>query len=712
MGSRVQSGISGAALRPPVHRIAAALLVAGLTGCTVHNDSPGGYTVSGTVSGLASGQQVILADDGTDHLTVANDGAFTFGAGIPYGQPYSVSVATQPSGESCAVTNGSGSSFAYDVSGVNVSCTSTNFTIGGTVTGLAVGTQLSLQDNGTDTLVIGLDGTFTFPISLTYDQTYAVTLVAQPMNQTCTLTMGTGTVTADVATVAVTCAYVLEPVVTTVSGLDSNKTLKLLLNGGDTLPVGANGTFTFTAKDAYSSPFAVTIGTQPPGQTCIVEGGVGTVTGTVTVPIVCTNIPYTIGGTVAGLAPFQQVILTDNGSDHLTVTANGRFTFASKLFYDDVYSVQVSGQPTGENCTVRTGTGTGPVTSNVTSIMVNCRTVPPENAYVINNGGPNVALFNMNAGQLTASRSALATAPTGNNPLSIALDPLDHYAYVANQADGPPGTVSEFSINPDGSLSPLSTATIGAGTGPQFVAVSPNDNAVYALNGPDATVSQYTLGARGQLSRLSPSTVATGADASANPIAMTINSTGAFAYVVNQGDSSITEFSMALNGALTAVATTSTGNGPNSVALSPNGRYLYVTNATDNTISQFSIAAGALTALSEGPIATNTTASPTSVVVDPTGTYVYVADNGNNISEYTITRDGSLAANATAGSIGTGATPAQLAFDQTGAFLFSAENTGSVDEFALAPTTGALTLEGTVSAGSNAVSIATAYLPQ
>jgi 6-phosphogluconolactonase (cycloisomerase 2 family) len=443
-----------------------------------------------------------------------------------------------------------------------------------------------------------------------------------------------------------------------------------------------------------------------------VEGGVGTVMGTVTVPIVCTNNLYTIGGTVSGLAPFQQVTLTDNGSDNLTVSANGSFTFASKLFYKDNYSVQVTGQPAGENCTVQMGAGTVPGTSNVTSVVVSCLTVPPENAYVIDNGGPTVALFNMNAGLLTASPSAMAIAPTGMNPLSIALDPLDHYAYVANQADGPPGTLSEFSINPDGSLSPLSTATIAAGTGPQFVAVSPNDNAVYALNGPDATVSQYALGAGGLLSSLNPSTVATGADAAANPLAMAINSTGAFAYVVNQGDNSVTEFSMAVNGALTAVATTPTGNGPNSVALAPNGLYLYITNATDNTVSQFSIAGGALTALSEGPIATNTGASPTWVVVDPTSTYVYVADNGNNISEYTITGDGSLAANATAASIGTGATPTQLAFDQTGAFLFSAENSGNVDEYALDPTTGALTLEGTVSAGSNAVAIATAYLPR
>jgi hypothetical protein len=45
-------------------------------------------------------------------------------------------------------------------------------------------------------------------------------------------------------------------------------------------------------------------------------------------------------------------------------------------------------------------------------------------------------------------------------------------------------------------------------------------------------------------------------------------------------------------------------------------------------------------------------------------------------------------------------------------FLFSADNNGNVDQFDLTPLTGVLVSVGTsVSAGSNAASIATAYFP-
>jgi 6-phosphogluconolactonase (cycloisomerase 2 family) len=698
-------------------------------GCTINNSAPGGYTVSGTVSGLAAGQQVTLADNGTDTLNVTTGGSFTFQQPVTYSQPYSVTIATQPSGQTCSVSNGSGSSFAYNISNVKVLCTSTTYQVGGTVSGLAAGASVTLVDNGTDTLALSVDGSFNFTAPLIYHQAYDVTVSTQPTMQTCAVTMGSGTVTAAVSTVAVNCAYNLEPVSIIVSGLESRATLRLLLNGGDTLRVGANGTYTFTAKDAYASPFAVTItGTQPTGQTCIVEGGVGTVMGTVTVPIVCTNNPYTIGGMISGLAPFQQVVLTDNSNDTL-LTANGTFTFKKFLFYQATYSVQVTAQPTGETCTVQSGTGSGTVgTSNIASVVVTCLTTPPENAYVVNSGGPNVAVFNINGGQITPSPSANASATTGTNPLSIAIDPSFHYAYVANQSDGPPGDISEYVISPvDGSLSPLSTPTIPSGvtTGPQFVVVSPLGNAVYALNGADGTISQYTLGTgTGILAPMSPATVPADASAStppnpsANPSAMAINSTGTFAYVVNQGDNSVSEFSIAPSGALTLVTTTSTGMGPNAVAISPKGDYLYVTNALDMNISEFSISAGALTLLTQSPAGIPNT--PTSIVVDPTSTYVYVGDFGDvvgdsgNIDEYTIDgSNGSLTANSGAVNIGTSAVPNQLAFDQTGKFLYSADNNGNVDQFALTPLTGVLAAEGTYtpSSGGNATAIATAYFP-
>src|ERR1700729_3228376 len=84
--------------------------------------------------------------------------------------------------------------------------TGTGFTIGGTVTGLT-GTGLVLQDNGGDNLTISKSGPFVFPTSVTSGGAYAVTVATQPTNpaQSCAVTGGTGTASANVTTVSVTC---------------------------------------------------------------------------------------------------------------------------------------------------------------------------------------------------------------------------------------------------------------------------------------------------------------------------------------------------------------------------------------------------------------------------------------------------------------------------------------------------------------------------
>ena len=63
--------------------------------------------------------------------------------------------------------------------------------------------------------------------------------------------------------------------------------------------------------------------------------------------------------------------LLDNGTDSLTVTANGTFTFKTALASGATYSVTVGTQPTGETCTVTNGSGTVG-TSNVTNVAVAC----------------------------------------------------------------------------------------------------------------------------------------------------------------------------------------------------------------------------------------------------------------------------------------------------------------------------------------------------
>ena len=121
------------------------------------------YTVGGTVSGLSG--TVVLQDNGGDNLSVSANGSFTFATALPTGAPYNVTVLTNPAGQTCTVSNGSGTVGSANVTSVAVSCSNAaSYTVGGTVSGLS-GTVV-LQDNGGDNLSVSANGTFTFATSL------------------------------------------------------------------------------------------------------------------------------------------------------------------------------------------------------------------------------------------------------------------------------------------------------------------------------------------------------------------------------------------------------------------------------------------------------------------------------------------------------------------------------------------------------------------
>jgi hypothetical protein len=80
------------------------------------------FTIGGTVSGLSSGTSVTLLDNGSGALKVAANGTFTFATALAGGATYSVTVSVQPTGETCAVTGGSGTVGSANVTTVKVAC--------------------------------------------------------------------------------------------------------------------------------------------------------------------------------------------------------------------------------------------------------------------------------------------------------------------------------------------------------------------------------------------------------------------------------------------------------------------------------------------------------------------------------------------------------------------------------------------------------------
>jgi len=279
--------------------IAALLLVGCGSGGSGTNPPPQTHTIGGTVSGL-SGTGLVLQNNGGNNLSISGNGSFTFSTAIAAGGAYSVAVLTQPSNpvQTCTVANGTGTANA-NVTNVQVSCATTAYTIGGTVSGLS-GTGLVLQNNGSNNLSISGNGSFTFSTAVTAGSTYNVTILTQPSTpaQTCTVANGGGTANMNVTSVEVSCAvtYTIGGTVSALSGTG----LVLENDGGDNLPISVIASypfpFTFSAAVTAGSTYNVTVLTQPsnPAQKCTVANGSGTANANVTsVQVGCAS-PFTL----------------------------------------------------------------------------------------------------------------------------------------------------------------------------------------------------------------------------------------------------------------------------------------------------------------------------------------------------------------------------------------------------------------------------------
>lgn len=179
---------------------------------------------------------------------------------------------------------------------------------GGTVVGLT-GTGLVLQDNGGDDLAItNSGGAFTFKTAIAGGGTYNVTVKTQPTGplQNCSVTNGSGTATANVTNVQVSCGNIFT-VGGSISGLLGTG-MVLQDNGADNLTINGTGNvnFTFATPLPAGATYAVTILTPPsnPAQTCTVLNGTGTLNTSITnVQVICPQPAFTIGGSVVGLVP-------------------------------------------------------------------------------------------------------------------------------------------------------------------------------------------------------------------------------------------------------------------------------------------------------------------------------------------------------------------------------------------------------------------------
>ena len=119
------------------------------------------YTIGGTISSLTG--TVVLRNNGGDDLSRSASGVFTFATELSDSASYAVTVFTQPSGQTCVVSNGSGTVSSANITNVSVACTTDDATppvrSAGSPSGALVsgttGTTMTLTTNETATCKYG-----------------------------------------------------------------------------------------------------------------------------------------------------------------------------------------------------------------------------------------------------------------------------------------------------------------------------------------------------------------------------------------------------------------------------------------------------------------------------------------------------------------------------------------------------------------------------
>jgi YVTN family beta-propeller protein len=210
----------------------------------------------------------------------------------------------------------------------------------------------------------------------------------------------------------------------------------------------------------------------------------------------------------------------------------------------------------------------------------------------------------------TATNTVVATVGVGSGPRGVAITPDAAFAYVVNLG----GTVSVIETATN-----TVVATVGVGVLPAFVAITPDGAFAYVTNTCSALANPGECRLRTLLDSDTVSVIATATNTvvakvgvGVQPVGVAITPDGGFAYVVNAVSSTVSVIETATN---TVVATVGVGNLPElliDVAITPDGGFAYVTNATANAVSVIATATNTVVAT------VGVEAGPSGVAITPT----------------------------------------------------------------------------------------------
>jgi 6-phosphogluconolactonase (cycloisomerase 2 family) len=319
--------------------------------------------------------------------------------------------------------------------------------------------------------------------------------------------------------------------------------------------------------------------------------------------------PFNAGGAGTGV-PF-------GSAGGLQASADGRYLLATDPGSNDISVLRIMPNGSLRLAEVEDSNGILP-----TSIAIHDSLV-----YVANGGagGSNYTGFRLNAGgHLTPIEDSTFALPDNAMPGHVLISPNGRRLVGTRVGPGAgPSYLDGFRIGDDGRLtaapgSPFPAQRIG----PFGSTFSPTHrNQLFVSNAHDGagagSVSVYDVAADGGLTAISGSPFA---DNQTAPCWVAISPDGQALFAVNTASGSISRYSVANDGTLTLIGSTgmNTPNGlrPFDAAVSPDGGYLYIVDAGVAKVSAFSVDGTTIHEIDGSPISIPGGAAPFGMVVD------------------------------------------------------------------------------------------------
>ena len=211
--------------------------------------------------------------------------------------------------------------------------------------------------------------------------------------------------------------------------------------------------------------------------------------------------------------------------------------------------------------------------------------------YVANAASFDISVFSINSstGVLTpVPQSGGDTAGVGTTPLAMQLSPSGNFLYVTGQG-APAGAIEVFPVSKGVLGAPVTGSPFQTGNGPYGIAIDSGGKFLYTANRLDGTISEFTINGNGSLTQVAGSPIGQSFTA---PVYLLIDHSGKYQYVANQGSSNLSAFSIGSSGGLTLVSGSpfGTATNPSIIGMDASGKYLFVGNQGGaNTVESFSL---------------------------------------------------------------------------------------------------------------------------